>query len=52
MAAPKGRKLTADETYALVESLSPEQMRNALHYLKGWDEEGFQFAVQQMGGGG
>ncbi|WP_153265496.1 hypothetical protein [Nonomuraea phyllanthi] len=45
-----GRKLTDHEMSVILDSLSPEQMRDMLAYFKGWDDEGFQFAVKNYGG--
>lgn len=44
------RKLTDHEMTIVLDCLSPEQMRDMLAYFKGWDEEGFQYAVKRFGG--
>jgi hypothetical protein len=46
------RKLTDNERYVLLGSLSEDQMRSMLAFLKGYDEEAFQEALKIMGGGG
>ncbi|MGP3930457.1 hypothetical protein [Nonomuraea sp. KM88] len=52
MAASKKRTLTDKEMSLILDALSERQKRDMLSYLCGWDEEGFQNALKQMGGGG
>ncbi|GAA3247956.1 hypothetical protein [Nonomuraea helvata] len=44
------RKLTDREMSLILDSLSPDQMRDMLAYFKGWSEEGFHLAVKRYGG--
>jgi hypothetical protein len=51
MAEPKRRKLTSDEMSMIFDSLSDRQQRNVMAYFCGWDQEGFQNALREMGTG-
>ncbi|MEV5495548.1 hypothetical protein AB0M50_09090 [Nonomuraea fuscirosea] len=52
MAPAKGRKLSNAEMSQILDALSEQQKRHVMAYFCGWDEEGFQQALKEMGGGG